>query len=242
MEEKQLQSNAAAQMLAQTQRGGLPNLAKALVAAFSEIPAGVVKDANNPHFGNDYATLEAVETLIKPILSKNKLAFIQTPGRIVGETIEITGMLIHESGEHLIFQTAMAVSKQRSKKGGDEDGGKLTAQAVGSAITYGRRYQLMAVFGLAPVDDDGEAASGSDYEPREPRRTRKVTQKEQDDAAEGTYARRKEALKEAIEKFEGTADELSDKFKAQVEEFADPDLNEAYVEKRRQLKAAAKGK
>ena len=41
---------------------------------------------------------------------------------------------------------------------------KSTAQAVGSAITYARRYALAAICGVAPEDDDGNAASGSHHE------------------------------------------------------------------------------
>jgi hypothetical protein len=37
---------------------------------------------------------------------------------------------------------------------------KLDAQGIGSAVTYARRYALLAITGAAPVDDDGAAASG----------------------------------------------------------------------------------
>src|SRR5262245_59617308 len=39
------------------------------------------------------------------------------------------------------------------------------AQAVGSAMTYGRRYALLAIFGIAPEDDDGRAATRSEQAP-----------------------------------------------------------------------------
>ena len=35
---------------------------------------------------------------------------------------------------------------------------KFDAQGYGSALTYARRYSLMAACGIAPEDDDGEAA------------------------------------------------------------------------------------
>lgn len=209
--------------LAQGQRQGYPgisNLAKAFVAAWGEIPAVVEKDANNPHFGNDYATLEAVEKLVKPILAKHGLAFLQTPGAIEGERIEVVGLLLHESGEQIALRMHMPA-------------GKLTAQAAGSAVTYARRYQLMAVFGLAPTDDDGEAASSPAPAPKAKKAKAEKS---------GSYADDKEALVEAINGFTGSVDELEKKIRPRVEELGDADVNGVYVEKRRQLKAAAKGK
>lgn len=216
MEEKTVQPT---QMVSQMQRNGLSNLARAYVAAWGEIGAGVVKDANNSHFGNDYATLEAVLKVAKPVLAKHKLAFLQSPGELVGDRIEVIGLLIHESGEQVVCKTAMPY------------GGKATAQAVGSATTYARRYQLMAVFGLAPVDDDGEAASSPTPAP-----TRKKSKKKADDES---YAERKSALEDAISSAT-SVDKLEKEIRPLVEELADGDLNAVYIEKRRQLKAAAK--
>lgn len=192
------------------------SLAKAYVAAWAEIGAGVMKDANNPHFGNDYATLEAVETLVKPVLARHGLAFLQTPGAIDGDKIEIVGLLIHSSGESITCKMQMPL------------GGKVTAQSAGSAITYARRYQLMAVFGLAPVDDDGEAASTPAPAPKKPAKAPK---------AEG-YAAQRDAVIKAIENFKGTYDEMEEQLRPQVADLGDEEVNKAYVDKRRQVKAA----
>lgn len=223
MEVTQQQIAAAREQAAQVQAAlaranGISNLAKAFVAAWGEIPAVVEKDASNPHFGNDYATLEAVEKLVKPILAKHNLAFLQTPGTIEGDKIEIIGLLIHESGERIELRMHMPA-------------GKLTAQAAGSAVTYARRYQLMAVFGLAPTDDDGEAASAPAPAPKKAKKTEKA---ESSDEAS--------ALIEAINEFTGSYDELEKQIRPRVEKLQDADVNGVYVEKRRQLKAAAKGK
>ena len=55
-------------------------------------------------------------------------------------------MLIHASGQWLSNTFTMPVSK-------------ADAQGVGSAITYARRYALAAMVGVAPEDDDGNAAT-----------------------------------------------------------------------------------
>lgn len=122
-------------------------MAVAMIGAWRDIGAGVVRNANNPHFGNSYADLGAVCELVKPVLAKHGLAFIQYPTVITSDGVTIVAKLIHESGAVLEYTTVVPL------------GDKRTAQALGSAITYGRRYQMKSVFGLADRDDDGEGAS-----------------------------------------------------------------------------------
>lgn len=107
--------------------------------------SGVKKDAVNPHFKNRYATLENVIDTARPALQEANIAFIQAPGIVTGGAVEVTTMLVHESGEWMRSTLHVPLQKQ-------------DAQGVGSAITYGCRYSLMAMLGLPPTDDDGEAA------------------------------------------------------------------------------------
>lgn len=119
---------------------------KDLVTALNAIPS-VAKDKSNPHFKSKYATLDAINAVIKPILAKNKLAYHQDVWTVDGG-ICIRTKLIHESGEFL--ESAIAIFPAAQK----------TVQAYGSAITYARRYQLSAFLGLtADEDDDGTAAT-----------------------------------------------------------------------------------
>lgn len=123
------------------------NLAKALFAIQGEID-GVVKDSTNPHFKNKYASLEAVIAAIKPAMQEHGVVFMQSPGAFDNGALSITTTLIHaESGEcmHSTVQLPLA---------------KMDPQGAGSAITYACRYSLMALFGIPPIDDDGQAASG----------------------------------------------------------------------------------
>ena len=120
-------------------------LAKSLCKFQGEIQ-GVKRDAENPFFKKKYAELSSCWDAIREPLSKNGLSVIQTTepsdnGKVVVET-----MLLHCSGEWVSGQISMTPVK-------------TDPQGVGSAITYARRYALMAIVGLAPEDDDGNAAS-----------------------------------------------------------------------------------
>jgi hypothetical protein len=112
------------------------------------VMTGAKKDATNSHFRNSYATLEAVIEAVREPLSSNGIAFFQW-FETDGTKVTNYTMLIHsESGEYLESGPASAESKGKGP------------QEIGSTVTYLRRYQLMAMAGIAPEDDDGEAAHG----------------------------------------------------------------------------------
>lgn len=119
-------------------------LPAALHLAQGELKA-VLRDAQNLHFKSRYATLENVIDAAKPALQAHFLAFVQAPGSIVDGSLEMTTMLIHASGEWIRSTMHIPLSKK-------------DPQGVGSACTYGARYSLMAMLGIPPTDDDGEAA------------------------------------------------------------------------------------
>lgn len=122
-------------------------LAKALCAAQAEMTSAT-KDAANPHFKSRYATLDAVIDAVRPAMAKNGLSFIQPPGTLTDEGLPITTMLMHTSGEFMRSTLHVPVVQR-------------TPQGIGSCISYGRRYSLMAILGIAAADDDdGEAAMG----------------------------------------------------------------------------------
>jgi hypothetical protein len=120
-------------------------LAGALAKAQGEI-RGAAKDSLNPHFKNKYADLASVWDACRAALSKNGIAVTQVTG---GEPpqVKVTTVLMHSSGEWIAGDLTMAAQQN-------------TPQAIGSTITYARRYALAAAVGVAPDDDDGNAASG----------------------------------------------------------------------------------
>jgi hypothetical protein len=105
-----------------------------------------LKQANNPHFRSKYADLGNVMDACLPALNEAGIALIQPTGEDEhGRYVETT--LIHgESGESLTCRVPLIVAKN-------------DMQGYGSAVTYARRYGLMAMAGIAPEDDDGHAAS-----------------------------------------------------------------------------------
>lgn len=117
-------------------------IAEAMVKASAKIKHAT-KDAKNPHFRNDYATLESVIDETKAPLLENGIVVIQS---VSGRNLTIR--LQHSSGE--FFEDSMELLI-----------GKNDMQGLGSAITYGRRYTLAAMLNIAQTDDDGNAAAGN---------------------------------------------------------------------------------
>lgn len=103
------------------------------------------KDSSNPYFKSKYADLSSVWDVLREPLTRNGLAVIQEPGTYENKLVLYT-TLIHISGEYIRSAFEIPVLKQ-------------DPQGYGSAITYARRYTLQAITGLAPEDDDGNAAS-----------------------------------------------------------------------------------
>ena len=124
------------------------NIISALVKAQAAIGARVKKDAKNPHFRNDYATLDAVLSQVSPHLAEHGL-FLTQETRAAQGGVEVATFIFHESGESVEFDPIFVPAT------------KQDAQGYGSAMTYARRYALLGVFGLAPSDDDGNAAAAS---------------------------------------------------------------------------------
>ena len=122
----------------------MEHIAKALAAAQMEM-GKALKQSANPHFRSKYADLGNVMDACMPALNKHGIAVFQTLSE--GEYgRSVLTRLIHESGEMLEVPVPLIVGKQ-------------DMQGLGSAITYARRYGLMAAAGIAPEDDDGNAAS-----------------------------------------------------------------------------------
>jgi len=122
----------------------ISNIATALAKAQGEID-DATKGGFNPAFKSKYADLAAVRSVIREPLAVNDLSVVQFPRTVQGG-VEVETMLLHKSGEYLAETLFMPVMK-------------YDAHGIGSGITYGRRYGLMAILGIATDDDDGNAAA-----------------------------------------------------------------------------------
>lgn len=120
----------------------------ALMAALATAQAsigGAIKGKVNPAFKSKYADLASVWEAWQAVGPANGLAVTQWNGGVIEGRVEITTMLAHKSGEWM-RETALIPL------------GKADAQGYVSAVTYGRRCALSALAGIAPEDDDGNAA------------------------------------------------------------------------------------
>jgi ERF superfamily len=123
-------------------------LAAALCKAQAVIK-GAVEDSTNPHFKSKYASLQSYLDAAREPLTKNNLSVTQLLSDLNCEAMKmvtIETLLMHSSGQWISSTFSVPVSKQ-------------DAQGFGSAITYARRYAFAAIVGIAPIDDDGNAAT-----------------------------------------------------------------------------------
>jgi hypothetical protein len=120
-------------------------IASALVKAQKEFgPA--LKSSTNPHFRSKYADLSACIEAVIGSLNNQGIYLMQLTEEHEGG-VKVSTVFIHESGEQLSGGSLfMPATKQ-------------DAQGFGSALSYARRYSLMAACGIAPEDDDGNQAT-----------------------------------------------------------------------------------
>lgn len=126
-------------------------LAAALSKAQAEIDAAP-KTESNPFFKSSYADLATVRAAIREAFGKHGLSVVQIPHTSDG-AVSVTTLLMHASGQFIEGTLTLRPTKN-------------DPQGIGSAITYARRYALMAFAGVAPDDDDGNAASGKEAPPK----------------------------------------------------------------------------
>lgn len=123
-------------------------LAAALVAFQSALPK-VAKDAsaNTGKYSYDYATLDKLSEVIFPLLTSVGLSYVTVPDfNEIGFGLRTT--LLHESGEKIEGFYPLGNPNN-------------PAQAIGSAISYARRYALLSLTGVAPAGEDDDGASAS---------------------------------------------------------------------------------
>ncbi|MGQ7395784.1 ERF family protein [Streptococcus suis] len=107
-----------------------------------------LKNADNPFFKSKYVPLENVVDSITRAANKHGLSFTQFPSSDENGNVTVGTMVMHESGEWIEYDPICMKPV------------KNDPQAVGSAITYAKRYALSAIFGItSDNDDDGNEAT-----------------------------------------------------------------------------------
>jgi len=125
-------------------------LAAALVAALAELTtidkgrSAKIPTKDGKSYSYTYADIADVVASTRPVLAKNGIVAL-TPIGGSDRGLACTVTLVHESGEQMTFDPLPFVASN-------------DPQQAGSAITYFRRYALLAALGMATTDDDGAAA------------------------------------------------------------------------------------
>ena len=124
------------------------NIATALLE-FHKTNPSAFEDKRNPHFKNQYASLESVINTVRTA-SQFGLTFTQEMD-FEGDITFVRTVMMHSSGDTRVSRTKI-VSKDPNDP-----------QKQGSAISYAKRYGLQSIFGLPSDDDDGEIANTVSY-------------------------------------------------------------------------------
>jgi hypothetical protein len=152
-DEQRFQAEVMDELQQREQSMDTDKISAAMAKAFPAIE-GAVKGKVNPAFRSKYADLSSVIDAIKPHLAEHGLWFMQRTHPVDGG-VGVETIIYHASGQSIsggILRLPAA---------------KQDAQGYGSALTYCRRYSLMAAFGVPAEDDDGNAAVGR-QEARQP--------------------------------------------------------------------------
>lgn len=141
----------------------IDQLSAALVAALGEMTdikkgrEAKVPTKAGSSYTYTYADLSDTIQSVRPVLARHGLAVMQNANSDSGEVVRISTTILHSSGQWCTF-APLAMPAGR------------TPQETGSAISYGRRYHLLAALGLAAEDDDGASASaGRKAQPPKPK-------------------------------------------------------------------------
>lgn len=105
-------------------------------------------DATNPFFKSGYLTLTGLQDTIDAALKDTGLSYVQLVATTESGLPGVRTVILHTSGQ-MMMSEVLTLKPSRNDP-----------QGMGSAITYAKRYQLAAIFGISgEKDDDGNAAS-----------------------------------------------------------------------------------
>lgn len=163
-----------------------------------------VKDASNPFFKSKYTTLDKVIEAIDQTAPNFGLSFTQWAVSNEQGNVGVETLLLHSSGQYIHYD-ALYMKPEKN-----------TPQAIGSCLTYSRRYTISAIFGItSDEDDDGNQASGNQQQ-------NNYQNKSQGKPKSPAQDQNKVLL------LQTKAGELSDKLKANGKDFTPQQILESY--------------
>lgn len=138
----------------------MSNSIELLAAAMAKAQAvvrGAVKDSTNPHLKSNYADLASITDACRDAFAANGLAVVQVGTRAEDGKPWLRTVVMHSSGQWIAGMLPLVTGEPK---------GISLMQALGSAITYARRYGLAGAAGVVTEDDDGHGAGQrKDHEP-----------------------------------------------------------------------------
>jgi len=144
------------------QSDDIKDLVTALIKAQAEIQFAPL-DKTNPHYKNDYASLESVINTVKGPLGRHGLCVTQLTNVTQSGQVVLITQISHTSGQFLRGVYPVISSKEGSP------------QAMGSGLSYSKRYALQAALLVPTQDDDGNEAEGKPSSPAAPQPTNRIT-------------------------------------------------------------------
>jgi hypothetical protein len=136
----------------------------AAMARVAEEQEPVVRDAKNPHIGNKYAKLETIDAALRPIYSKHGFSIRYGSEPTVDGRLHITCTVAHAGGH----SETLGLSAPLDAMGTGGRASKTGVQAVGSSVTYLRRYLLTMAFNVVTTDDDDDGEASRQVRRSEP--------------------------------------------------------------------------
>lgn len=140
----------------------ITQIAEALAKAQAEFPklpkdkVAKIDTKAGGQYSYRYADLASILEAIREPMAKHKLAIVQ-PVESGQGSVKVTTVILHGSGEYLGCEVTIPYQ-------GD-------VKALGSAITYARRYGLTSMLGLAADEDDDATAAAKSQPARESRKS-----------------------------------------------------------------------
>lgn len=129
-------------------------LTVALAKAQGQFPAiekdktARIQTKSGTTYSYSYADLASILAAVRKPLSDNALAIMQ-PIKVNGRTVSVTTVLAHSSGQWVADELDMPI------------GDSTDARSLASAVTYARRYGLIALLGIAPAEEDDDGAQAT---------------------------------------------------------------------------------
>jgi hypothetical protein len=134
----------------------------AMVKVQGEIPS-IIKNQRNNQTNSNYADLDAILRVVRPIMTKHGLAISFSEGHATADApladdhIRIVAKVMHEGGHTEIMEDDFPIDSAGIKGSVNKTG----IHAKGSTFSYGRRYMTCKIFQISTGDDDDGNSAGS---------------------------------------------------------------------------------